>query len=242
MSSAVRASPPMVNRGFVGVETGRETSEDGASFHRGEEKEYYNEEVATSKEETGWRLVAGCRSGRGGGVGDDLSPPLLPRPLRKREIIVAGLDDSVAASEIMEALCDIGGCPKEDIRMGPIRTRSNGFGTVWVKLPVAAAFKAARKGRVYVGRITARVELLRARPLQCFKCWSFGHAQNACRSEANRWGACYRCGQKGHMARDCVNIVHCVVCFDAGMETHHRMGGPLCAALKRLGTVVGGFG
>lgn len=154
-------------------------------------------------------------------------------PVKKRELTVVGFDESVTAEDILEALSRIGGCPKDDIKMGPIRSMNNGLGIVWVQLPVAAAAKAAEEGRIRVGWTIARVELLKVRPLQCYKCWSFGHVQTTCRSAADRRGACFRCGQKGHVASACTNLVHCAVCHDAGVEASHRLGGPQCGAQER---------
>lgn len=154
-------------------------------------------------------------------------------PVKKRELTVVGFDESVTTEEIAEALSNIGGCPRMDIKMGPIRTMNNGLGMIWVQLPVAAAAKAAEEGRIRVGWTMARVELLKDRPLQCYKYWSFGHVQTTCRSMVDRRGACFRCGQKGHVAGTCTNPVHCAVCHDIGLEASHRLGGPQCAAQER---------
>lgn len=156
-------------------------------------------------------------------------------PMKKRELSVVGFDESVSSEEIAEALSCIGCCPVTDIKMGPIRTLRNGLCMIWVQLPVEAATKAAEEGKVRVGWTIARVELLKVRPLQCYKCWSFGHMQNMCRNVVDRRGACFRCGQKGHVASTCGNPVHCAVCHDAGLEAAHRLGSPKCVAHERQG-------
>lgn len=156
-------------------------------------------------------------------------------PVKKRELSVVGFDESVTSREVVEALSCVGGCPSADIRTGPIRMMNNGLGMLWVQLPVEAAARAAEEGRLRVGWTMARVELLKVRPLQCFKCWAFGHVQNMCKSVVDRRGACFRCGQGGHVAGVCKNPVHCAVCFDAGLEAAHRLGGPQCAATESRG-------
>lgn len=110
---------------------------------------------------------------------------------------------------------------------------NNGLGMVWAQLPVAAAIKAADEERVRIGWTVARVELLKTRPLQCYRCWSFGHVQGMCRSVVDRRGACFRCGQQRHVASACGNPVHCAICHDSGLEASHRLGGPQCAAQVR---------
>lgn len=98
---------------------------------------------------------------------------------------------------------------------------------------MAAAVKVTDEGRIRIGWTVARVELLRVRPLQCYRCWEFGHVQSTCRNIVDRRGACFRCGQKGHMASVCKNPVYCAVCHDLGLEASHRLGGPQCAAQVR---------
>lgn len=151
-------------------------------------------------------------------------------PVKKREIRVIGFDESVTLDEITEVLSEMGQCPVSDIKMGPIRFMSNGLGMVWAQLPVAATVRIVEVGRIRIGWTMARVELLKARPLQCFRCWSFGHVQSMCRSIVDRRGACFRCGQKGHVANACGNEARCAVCHDAGLEASHRLGGPQCFA------------
>lgn len=159
-------------------------------------------------------------------------------PTKKREIRVIGFDESVTLEEVSETLSRLGGCPIADIKPGPIRTMANGLGMVWAQLPAVAAAKVADEGRIRIGWTVARVELLKVRPLQCYRCWSYGHVQSTCRSPVNRSGACFKCGQQGHVASMCNNAPHCVVCHDSGLEASHRLGGPQCAAQVRQDALV----
>ncbi|EFN75563.1 hypothetical protein EAI_06338, partial [Harpegnathos saltator] len=127
----------------------------------------------------------------------------ITRPIAKGEIRISGLHDSVTVGEITEVVASGGGCDVTDVRMGPIRQMSNGMGSVWVMCPMVAAIKLAGLGRVRVGWVSARVELLKARPIQCFKCWGFGHVREACRADFERGGACFNCGRSGHVAWMC---------------------------------------
>lgn len=157
-------------------------------------------------------------------------------PIKKRELRVVGFDESVSVEEISEVLSKSGGCPLEEVKIGPIRTLNNGLGAVWFQLPVAAAAKVANLERIRLRWTVARVELLMARPLQCYRWWAYGHVQNTCRSTVDRRKACFKCGQQGHMASGCQNVVHFALCHDAGLEAVHRMGGPQCMAQVQRST------
>lgn len=159
----------------------------------------------------------------------------ITRPMKRGEVRMMGLDDSVTQEEIVCVLAGMGDCGIEEIRTGPIRPTRSGLGAVWAQLPLGAAIKAANEGKMRVGWSVVRVQLLNARPVQCFKCWGFGHFQFSCRSTVNRTGTCFRCGISGHAARNCAGQLSCLVCREAGVEYGHRMGGPICTMANNPG-------
>lgn len=118
-----------------------------------------------------------------------------------------------------------GGCSLEEVRPGPFVRMPNGLHSVWVRYPLVAAIKASSDGRIRVGWSTVRVELLQARPMQCFKCWQYGHVSAKCKTAEDRSRSCFRCGLIGHFARDCeASVPLCLVCREAGKPASHRMG------------------
>lgn len=54
-----------------------------------------------------------------------------------------------------------------------------------------------------------KVEALKARPIQCYKCWAFGHLKSACQSLVDRGYTCFKCGMMGHPAKLCPNDMQC---------------------------------
>lgn len=73
------------------------------------------------------------------------------------------------------------------------------------------------------------MELLQARPVQCYKCWKYGHVSSKCRSDVDRSDACFRCGLSGHVARNCnAAVPMCFPCREAGKPASHRMGSKGC--------------
>ncbi|XP_036145405.1 uncharacterized protein LOC118646495 [Monomorium pharaonis] len=85
------------------------------------------------------------------------------------ELRVRDLDDSATREEIAAAVCDVGKCAEGEVRVGAVRGAYDGLSIAWIRCPVAAANKIAAVGRVTVGWALCCVQLLAARPLQCYK-------------------------------------------------------------------------
>ncbi|CAG9786581.1 unnamed protein product [Diatraea saccharalis] len=116
------------------------------------------------------------------------------RPIKRTDLRVTELDDSVTSDELKAALANQGGCPPEQLVMGPIGMGSGGLRMALLRCPMAAADILAKKGRVLVGWTSARVKRLDPLPLRCFKCMGTGHVRRVCPSKEDRSGACFRCG------------------------------------------------
>ncbi|KOC60077.1 hypothetical protein WH47_09448 [Habropoda laboriosa] len=155
-------------------------------------------------------------------------------PTKHGELRVSGLDDSVRPEEVAAAITTIGGCSVEGVTTGSIRSSPNGLGTLWVRCPLAVARKLATAGRIKVGWISARVEALRARPLQCYRCLEMGHTQQRCTAGVDRSHRCYCCGDSNHRAGQCPAAnLKCPLCTDLGRPTGHRLGARACAPPSR---------
>ncbi|KOC58536.1 hypothetical protein WH47_10409, partial [Habropoda laboriosa] len=157
-------------------------------------------------------------------------------PTKHGELRVSGLDESVTTQEVANAIATFGGCQAEGVRTGLIRSSPNGLGTLWVRCPLAVARKLATAGRLRVGWISARVEALRARPLQCYRCLEVGHTQQRCTAGVDRSQRCYRCGDSAHRAGQCPAAdPKCPLCTDLGRPTGHRLGARACAPPSKKG-------
>lgn len=149
------------------------------------------------------------------------------------ELRVMDLDDSVGSLDVIKAITLVGGCSAEDIKLGSMNRAPNGLGSIWLRCPLAAVNKVSQGGRVQVDWCRARVSLLDARPLQCYRCLEVGHVQANCRNKKDRRGQCYRCGQEGHLARECDAVSpNCAVCADEGRPANHRARGKACPHVR----------
>lgn len=54
-------------------------------------------------------------------------------PSKRAEIRITGFDDSVTEEEILEKVASVGGCSKDDVKMGAIRQLYSGLCAVWVQ-------------------------------------------------------------------------------------------------------------
>ncbi|XP_059061647.1 uncharacterized protein LOC131854543 [Achroia grisella] len=158
------------------------------------------------------------------------------RPSKTAEMRIMGLDDSVTPEEIAAAIARDGECNAEDVRVGEIRRSSpSSLGSCWVRGPVMGVKKVTTKGHIRLGWVTAKAELLRQRPLRCFRCLQSGHVRGQCTQKEDRSGLCYRCGENGHKAAVCTAAPRCVVCASQGRPADHWVGSNKCTPPKRKG-------
>lgn len=153
---------------------------------------------------------------------------VVSRPSIKGELRIIGIEDSVTVPDIKTKLALLTDGISCDFECSPISTMRNGMGIAWVKCKLDVAVKLASMDKIQLGWSVVRVELLKARPLQCYRCWSIGHVKSECKSEIDRSTTCYKCSQEGHLAKTCDRLPNCAVCQHAGVDSAHRMGGAQC--------------
>ncbi|KAL0860930.1 hypothetical protein ABMA27_009462 [Loxostege sticticalis] len=93
------------------------------------------------------------------------------RPTKTVDVRLSGLDDSVTKDEVAEAVSRVGCCAVDSVKVGEIRESWAGNGTVVVKVPVAAAKKVSQ-GRLLVGWVSCRVQVLETKPMRCYRACS----------------------------------------------------------------------
>lgn len=157
------------------------------------------------------------------------------RPVKTADVRVRGLECSIRKEEVIEAVAEKAMCWAYEIQTGEIRGDSENQKSLWLKLPLVAAKKATEGGTLRVGWTKAKIELLDARPLRCYKCLERGHVQEKCPNPQDRSDRCYRCGSTGHVARECRDQPKCPICMDQGRKADHILGSQQCTPLKKRG-------
>lgn len=139
------------------------------------------------------------------------------------------LDEITTADDVRIAM-------KEQFELGDvdmtIRLRRGPFGTqiAVIKLPVEAADKALRVGKVKVCWSVCSLSLFQ-QPEMCFRCQEFGHLARNCKGP-DRSKLCRRCGEDGHKAQSCRKPPKCLICKNEECRDHVT-GGPKCPAFKQ---------
>jgi len=159
---------------------------------------------------------------------------VISRPTTMAEIMITGLDESVTKEEVVDIIVEHGECLVEEIKAGDIKRMYNGLGMIWARCPLRAANVMAKEEKVRIGWTIAKVELLPRRPLQCFKCWEYGHTKFACKASIDRKGHCFNCGAQEHTVSGCNKESRCVICEDKGYESNHRIGSKWCNTMNQF--------
>lgn len=74
-----------------------------------------------------------------------------------------------------------GACNPTDVQAGTIRKDSSRSQvSLWLRFPLVAAKKAVEDGSIQIGWTKAKLEILEARLLRCFKCLAKGHVRETC--------------------------------------------------------------
>lgn len=118
--------------------------------------------------------------------------------------------------DVVEVVAKYGTCDVSAIRAGGIRRNRQGEGDIWVRCPWNSANELGKIRKIKIGCVGARVDLMEPPPLQCFRCWEYGHMKAQCRNSRYRANSCYRCGREGHRAAQCSESPSCILCKEKG--------------------------
>lgn len=150
------------------------------------------------------------------------------RPTKRTDVRIFGFDESVLPEEIECVVSEFGNCKIDEVRASRITYTRNGQGIVTVNCPLSAAISVSNLGKIKIGWTISKVILLKPRPIQCFRCWHYGHASYNCRSQVNRAGACFNCCSMEHKVQACRATPNCIICQEQGLPYDHRISSGVC--------------
>lgn len=151
-------------------------------------------------------------------------------PQKRVELHISGFDESVTVGEIISKLAEIGGGHSDEFRHGDIKNYRS-LGSLWTRCPLEVALRimeAHKLKKIKIGWCSVEIEILKNRPMQCFKCFALGHPIQRCPSVIDRSDKCINCGESGHFLRNCINRPKCLVCQERGLNNAHRVGSEYC--------------
>lgn len=146
-------------------------------------------------------------------------------PTKNGTVRMYGFDSSINKADIEEMVVTKTMCTRDECNVSDIIELKNGSHVAWIKCPLATAILLANQRKISIGWTIARLEIQESNPIQCFKCWYYGHMKNNCTSNISRDNVCYKCGARDeHKAKDCTGRPWCVICAERGKDAAHRMG------------------
>ncbi|GAB1867733.1 CCHC-type domain-containing protein [Camponotus japonicus] len=156
------------------------------------------------------------------------------RPLKRAELRLQGLDDSITREEVIGAITGLMDCRAEDLTVGEIRFLPYRLGSVWLRCPVAVSNKLVEAGDFRIGWTRVVVKPLKARRMRCFRCLEVGHGMMGCKGP-DRSGRCHRCGDCSHRSRQCTaGVPKCPLCAEFGVPAGHSLGADACCPSGRV--------
>ncbi|KAJ8977407.1 hypothetical protein NQ317_003188 [Molorchus minor] len=154
-----------------------------------------------------------CESLRGAFAGSATVRTLKP----KVTVEIRDLDCLTTEEEVKVAIREIIGNIPDDHRVSLTRANTRGQKIAILELEEKEAEQLIKAGRVKIGFTCARIRR-RVMVTRCFACFGYGHQQAQCKGP-NRYkeGICIRCGEKGHIRKDCKATPKCCLCAERKM-------------------------
>lgn len=109
----------------------------------------------------------------------------ISRPVKRTDIRVTGIDEDDSPDDIRAAIINIDGGKGENIKISSIKTTNDGRNVAWISCPANTAEKVNRYG-LDIGWGKIRANKMLPKPVQCYRCFEFGHVRNTCKSHTDR--------------------------------------------------------
>ncbi|KAL0279144.1 UNVERIFIED_CONTAM: hypothetical protein PYX00_000758 [Menopon gallinae] len=135
----------------------------------------------------------------------------ITRRSRVKKIIIKDLDDSTDQEDILKALTETAKRPRTDFKVNNIHRTPGGAASVLVTLPEDIGTEIVNRKNIKIGWTYCRVSE-KMESAFCSRCQNFGHNRYDCKSAPARGIRCLKCGETGHIARNCSGNQKCFNC------------------------------
>jgi len=148
------------------------------------------------------------------------------------DVDIQDLDKMTTVSEVESCIRSTLGLPANDltIKVKNIRPAYAGTQRATVRLKSADAITLAKKGRIKIGWINARVRL-KETATRCFRCLGYGHTTHTYRGP-DPAKSCSLCTSESHRASTCTSPPKYAACLDMNESTEHFPGSGKCIAYR----------
>lgn len=146
---------------------------------------------------------------------------------------IKDIDEVTSSNDILTALETLLVEAKDVSTVKSLKPSYRGTQRAVVSLPSKIAEELVEKGKIRIGWVICRVREL-IEPVKCFKCLGYGHQAHKCNGRDDRSKLCRKCGQEGHIAKDCKNNPRCLLCNEeVGGGNKHATGSSKCPAYQK---------
>lgn len=145
----------------------------------------------------------------------------------KAVLHIRGMDAGVTKEDIITAIKAHVEWDKTECTISAFRPYGRNSMAVTVVMEEEEECRLVSRGTITVDLVRCNVER-RVNVNRCKKCWSYDHRREEC-SGPDRSKACFKCGQEGHVSKECEARMKCVLC-----ETdEHKQGTLMCPAYRK---------
>lgn len=147
----------------------------------------------------------------------------------KVTVEIRDIEGSCTKEEVLAAIIRATELREEEVTIQLTNPNLRDQRRAFVSVPASGASRLLAQERIKIGWVSCRMRHLEEMK-RCFRCFGPGHTQWNCKGPDRKGsGLCIRCGEKGHILKQCTNPPKCCLCSEKGMKfVDHIAGSRRC--------------